>query len=60
MKKILSRKKKVKKRAPRKVTGNWTDEKVFKLISIVEQRPALWNVASTEYKVAKDQVMLFK
>lgn len=45
-------------RAARKIVGEWPDEKVFLLISIVEQRPTLWNVALPDHKQAKDLVII--
>lgn len=45
-----------KKSRKREVKGDWNDDKIYKLISIVEQRPQLWDTSLATHRVPKPQV----
>lgn len=40
------------RKAPAKITHKWSEEETLKLISAVEQKPAIWNFGCTDYSKA--------
>lgn len=53
---VLTAERTAKKRKPRKVKHDWTDEQILRLITAVQERPSLWDAGATEYKLPKNDI----